>query len=99
MSTPKDLAKEVLKEAAEETEEHMKGAMKVMQDEIDKVKSEDNWPAPAGKGTFVCSNCMWWVKKKDSTMLTIGRCRRRCPTMGGYPATYETDWCGDHKIK
>jgi hypothetical protein len=28
----------------------------------------------------------------------IGRCRRHAPTPEGYPAVYETDWCGDHKV-
>lgn len=28
----------------------------------------------------------------------IGRCRRRAPTMSGYPVVYPTDWCGDHKL-
>jgi hypothetical protein len=28
----------------------------------------------------------------------LGRCRRRAPTMSGYPAVFETDWCGDHKL-
>lgn len=29
---------------------------------------------------------------------TIGRCRRRAPTMNGYPVVFSDDWCGDHKI-
>lgn len=37
---------------------------------------------------------MYYSVKKDS----IGRCRRRSPTMGGWPVMFETDWCGDHKI-
>lgn len=28
----------------------------------------------------------------------LGRCRRRAPTMNGYPAIFQTDWCGDHKL-
>ncbi len=28
----------------------------------------------------------------------LGRCRRRAPTMNGYPAVFENDWCGDHKL-
>ena len=28
----------------------------------------------------------------------LGRCRRRAPTMNGYPAIFENDWCGDHKL-
>jgi len=38
--------------------------------------------------------------KKDSiTELTqLGRCRRHAPTLGGWPAVYSSDWCGDHKL-
>ena len=28
----------------------------------------------------------------------LGRCRRHAPTMGGFPAVFEQDWCGDHKL-
>jgi hypothetical protein len=28
----------------------------------------------------------------------LGRCRRHAPTMSGYPAVFEADWCGDHKL-
>lgn len=28
----------------------------------------------------------------------IGRCRRHAPTMNGFPAVFEGDWCGDHKL-
>lgn len=28
----------------------------------------------------------------------IGRCRRRAPTMNGFPVMFPTDWCGDHKL-
>ena len=44
---------------------------------------------------MVCATCMWCVMK-DKTKL--GRCRRHAPTMNGYPAVFETDWCGDHKL-
>ena len=30
--------------------------------------------------------------------LALGRCRRHAPTMAGYPAVFENDWCGDHKM-
>lgn len=58
------------------------------------VKSEprDNW-AHRSKG-MRCSTCMWYVGKKK----LVGRCRRRCPTMNGWPVMFETDWCGDHKL-
>lgn len=46
-----------------------------------------------------CATCMWFVPKtvKDVPM-NIGRCRRHAPTMGGYPAVFINDWCGDHKV-
>jgi hypothetical protein len=38
---------------------------------------------------------MWFVLKGTSG---LGRCRRHAPTLGGYPAVFDTDWCGDHKL-
>ena len=29
----------------------------------------------------------------------IGRCRRRAPTLGGWPVVFTSDWCGDHKLE
>jgi len=43
-----------------------------------------------------CRTCAFYVQKGQTG--EIGRCRRRCPTMSGYPMVYETDWCGDHKL-
>lgn len=37
---------------------------------------------------------MWWVEKNDS----LGRCRKHAPTLDGWPATFASDWCGDHKL-
>ena len=51
-----------------------------------------------------CSSCMWSVIKQadrvDGTepVFKLGRCRRHAPTMNGYPAVFEDDWCGDHKL-
>jgi len=53
-----------------------------------------------------CASCMWWVAKDaHGTALgtwpdagRLGRCRRHAPTMAGFPAVFETDWCGDHKL-
>lgn len=49
-----------------------------------------------------CKTCMWSVIKepKEGKVVEakLGRCRRRAPTMSGYPAIFETDWCGDHKL-
>ncbi len=44
-----------------------------------------------------CTNCMWFVLKVGSR-LSVGRCRKHAPTMSGYPVTFTTDWCGDHKL-
>ncbi len=48
-----------------------------------------------------CRTCMFYVPKVGSEYdkhPEIGRCRRHAPTMGGYPAVFPTDWCGDHKV-
>lgn len=59
--------------------------------------SEDPWKHRS-KG-MRCETCMWSVFKvvEDKPTL-LGRCRRRAPTMNGYPAIFGTDWCGDHKL-
>lgn len=51
----------------------------------------DNW---SDKASFACVTCQWWVRKEGR----IGRCRHRSPTLGGWPVTYDTDWCGSHKL-
>ena len=28
----------------------------------------------------------------------LGRCRRKAPSLDGWPAVFEDDWCGEHKI-
>lgn len=53
----------------------------------------DNWKHRSEN--MSCKCCMWYAPKGESG---LGRCRRRCPTMSGYPDVYETDWCGDHKL-
>jgi len=67
--------------------------------------SADPW-AHRSRG-MSCATCMWFVPKvKDNPtpqqpgvgQLVLGRCRRHAPTMSGYPAVFETDWCGDHKL-
>jgi len=59
-----------------------------------------------------CRTCMWFVVKASdkpdvkagpdtlypATQSKVGRCRRRAPTMSGYPVVFEDDWCGDHKL-
>ena len=57
-----------------------------------------------------CATCMYFVVKvkpagevADTLATTgdsgqLGRCRRNAPTMKGFPAVFEADWCGDHKL-
>jgi hypothetical protein len=52
---------------------------------------------------MTCTTCMWFIEKvteekKERLSPPIGRCRRRAPTLGGYPVVFNTDWCGDHKL-
>lgn len=66
--------------------------------------AEDPWAHRAM--SMRCNTCMFFVIKRPSVLGTVanaergyvGRCRRHAPTMGGYPAVFETDWCGDHKL-
>lgn len=49
-----------------------------------------------------CVSCMFFVAKHRQDIGdergSLGRCRRHSPTMGGFPAVFELDWCGDHKL-
>lgn len=52
-----------------------------------------------------CRTCMHFVKKTPLPERSVGdergalgRCRRHAPTMSGFPAIFESDWCGDHKL-
>ena len=46
-----------------------------------------------------CKTCIWFVEKEhENESVCIGRCRRHCPTMNGYPVVFGSDWCGDHKL-
>lgn len=52
-----------------------------------------------------CSTCMWFVVKvlpqispPGPPTQALGRCRRHAPELGGFPAVFTTDWCGDHKL-
>jgi hypothetical protein len=57
----------------------------------------DNWQHRSVN--MQCRTCMWYVPKVvESETVVLGRCRRRCPTLGGWPAVFEHDWCGDHKL-
>lgn len=47
-----------------------------------------------------CSTCMFYVEK-DKVIIgaqSVGRCRRRAPTLDGWPVMFPGDWCGDHKL-
>jgi hypothetical protein len=59
------------------------------------IKAIDNW-ADREKG-MVCNTCMYFVIKDK--VFGHGRCRRKAPTMKGWPVVFGTDWCGDHKLK
>lgn len=41
-----------------------------------------------------CRTCIFFVPKAKG----LGRCRRHAPTLGGWPAVFDMDWCGDHKL-
>lgn len=64
------------------------------------VASVDPWAHRSKK--MSCVTCMWSVVKaslyKYSSERILGRCRRRAPTLNGYPAVWDNDWCGDHKL-
>lgn len=47
-----------------------------------------------------CDRCMYYVPKANSgpPRPELGRCRRRAPTMNGWPVMFPGDWCGDHKL-
>ena len=62
----------------------------------------DNW-VHRSEG-MRCLTCMFFVPKYDQPPtgdeeIDKGRCRRRAPTMSGFPVVFHTDWCGDHKLK
>ena len=58
---------------------------------------EDNWKHRSKK--MICGACMYYMAKvTDAGPGPLGRCRRHAPTMQGFPAVFETDWCGDHKL-
>jgi len=66
--------------------------------------SKDPWKHRAKQ--MRCSSCMWFVAKEQKQpdtaieipMPVLGRCRRHAPTHDGFPAVFEQDWCGDHKL-
>lgn len=60
--------------------------------------TQDMWAHPGA--TMRCRTCMYYVPKASASplYLEVGRCRRRSPTMQGWPVIYPEDWCGDHKL-
>lgn len=61
----------------------------------------DNWK---DRNTGMrCETCVSYVpktvKERGKDVLSgIGRCRALPPTMRGFPAVFESDWCGQHRI-
>jgi len=59
---------------------------------------EDNWEHRS-EG-MRCVSCMFYVDKKvPEGTERIGRCRKKSPTLDGWPVVFPSDWCGDHKLK
>ena len=73
-----------------------------MKNVLDQVEPSTNPSDPWAHRSsgMLCSTCMWYVVKETTSPVvqTLGRCRRRSPTMNGYPAVFGADWCGDHKL-
>ena len=58
---------------------------------------KDLWKHRSSK--MSCQTCMWYVaKENESGVSVLGRCRKHCPTMDGFPAVFPADWCGNHKL-
>lgn len=47
----------------------------------------DNWAHRSE--SMKCGTCMHFCAM---------RCRRKAPTMAGFPAVFPDDWCGEHKL-
>lgn len=73
------------------------------------IANGDNWQHRST--AMKCVNCMWFVEKAPTPQPTdptgpapsilftlLGRCRKRAPTLNGWPAVFTSDWCGDHKL-
>lgn len=68
---------------------------------IEQTETQDPWKHRS-EG-MRCRTCMWFVAKEPTgackpDIKIVGRCRRHAPSMSGYPVTYQTDWCGDHRL-
>jgi len=62
----------------------------------------DNWICRS-KG-MRCETCIWFTPKgrfnseETKPQQGLGRCRKRAPTMNGWPVMFIDDWCGEHKL-
>jgi hypothetical protein len=81
----------------EAAKQFIKGQMPV-EEYLDIAIPADPWKLRS-KG-MSCATCMWSVMKEaiDPNRTPLGRCRKNAPTMDGYPAIFEDDWCGEHKL-
>jgi hypothetical protein len=68
----------------------------IIKKEIKMTESRDPWKHRSAG--MMCQTCMYYVKKEAPNDPELGRCRRRAPTMNGYPVVFPNDWCGDHKL-
>lgn len=61
---------------------------------------KDNWQHRS-KG-IRCGTCMWFEEKipnqKGQITKRVGECKKRAPTMTGFPVVWSDGWCGDHKL-
>lgn len=67
----------------------------------DAAPAEDNWRHRSIR--MRCGSCMWFVLKTvdgspRNIPISLGRCRRHSPTLGGFPVAFQSDWCGDHRL-
>ncbi len=65
------------------------------------MAEKDNWENRSKN--MICDTCIFYVVKgkaisKQSDIESFGRCRKHAPTLNGWPAIFNTDWCGDHKL-
>jgi len=83
-----------------DTDKTMMKGIKMSSEEFQGKEPESRDPWQHRSRDMSCATCMWYVPKKSASgqNARIGRCRRHAPTMNGYPAVFNTDWCGDHKV-
>ena len=64
-------------------------------------ETEDQWKHRSTR--MRCGSCMHFVSKVTEVPFSeelpmLGRCRKHAPTLNGWLAVFEQDWCGDHKL-